>query len=201
MAAGHSANDEATRHRLVAEQHEFQASKARQMHRNYLAAAATEERLGAMLRPLEDQGFIVLTDRSWPGSTKAQVDFVLVGPSGVFVVDAKSWANLSLVSDRVFQGQDDVTERFENLATLAPGVEAALAEVGIPAGEIRTVAVFMNRRNIQGRVGSIDLIGEDAAPNYFLKRGGRLDPAQIQSLLPPSKRIFRRIPHSAFLSI
>jgi hypothetical protein len=179
MAAGHSANNEATRHKLIAEQHAFLASKSFEMHRNYLAAAATEERLGEMLKPLEDQGFFVLTDRSWPGSTRAQVDFVLVGPSGVFVVDAKSWSNLTVQSDRVFQGQDDVTDRFENLATLAPGVEAALAEVGLPAGEVRTVAVFMNKRDIHGRVGGIDLIGEDAAPDYFLRRGGRLDPAQI----------------------
>ena len=183
MSAGHSAVTEAARYRLEAEQYEFQASKAREMHRNYLAAASTERRLGEMLAPLEDQGFHVLTDRSWPGSTRAQVDFVLVGPSGVFVVDAKSWANLSVQGDRVFQGQDDVTDRFENIASLAPGVEAALADVGLPAGEVRTVAVFMNKRGIQGRVGGVDLIGEDAAPSFFLKRGGRLTSSQVDVAL------------------
>ena len=183
MAAGHSATNEAARHQFAAEQYEFQASKARQMHRNYMAAAATEERLGAMLAPLEDQGFHLLTDRAWPGSTRAQVDFVLVGPSGVFVVDAKSWANVTVQSDRVFQGQDDVTDRFENIASLATGVEAALAEVGLPAGEVRTVAVFMNKSRIEGRVGGVDLIGEDAAPQYFLRRGSRLNTTQIDIAL------------------
>ncbi|MGV8895353.1 MAG: UvrD-helicase domain-containing protein [Rhodoglobus sp.] len=183
MSAGHSAVTEAARYRLEAEQYEFQASKAREMHRNYMAAASTERRLGEMLAPLEDQGFRLLTDRSWPGSTRAQVDFVLVGPSGVFVVDAKSWADVSVQSDRVFQGQAEVTERFDNIASLAPGVEAALAEVGLPAGEVRTVAVFMNKRGIQGRVGGVDLIGEDAAPSFFLKRGGRLTSSQIDVAL------------------
>ena len=190
MAAGHSAYSEATRHQLLAEQHAFIAAKSTQMHHNYLAAAATEERLSKMLQPLEQQGFYVLADRVWPGSMRAQVDFVLVGPSGVFVVDAKSWADVSIVNDRIFRGQADVTDEFDRIASLAPGVEAALAEVGLPVGEVRTVAVFMNRAGIRARIGTVDLIGEDAALGYLLRRGGRLRPAQVDIALAAVKKHF-----------
>ena len=104
MPAGHSAADEAARYKLEAEQAEFAARAAREMHRRYLAAAASERRLGCLLEPLEAQGFHVLEDRLWPGSRSANVDFVIVGPSGVIIVDAKSWGFGQIVGIAIWMG-------------------------------------------------------------------------------------------------
>jgi hypothetical protein len=66
----------------------------RQMAENFRAAHASERRLEQTLAPLRNHGYQVLADRRWPGSRNAQVDFLVVGPSGVFIVDAKSWRDV-----------------------------------------------------------------------------------------------------------
>ena len=190
MSAGHSAADEAARYKLEAEQADFVAQTAREMHRRYSAAADSEARLGKLLEPLESQGFHVLSDRRWPGSRNGNVDFVVVGPSGVTIVDAKSWGDVHVGQDRVYQGQDDVTDRFSNLADLSRYAEAALAEIGLAPGEIRVVAVFMGQRGLHGRVAGVDLISEDAALRYLLGRGSRLRPSEIRLVHGVVEEIF-----------
>ncbi|MBX3091626.1 MAG: NERD domain-containing protein, partial [Cryobacterium sp.] len=98
MAAGHSANSEAAKYKAQAEQAEYIAKTARQMGRNYIAAAASEKWLADTLKPLAERGYTILADRKWPNSTTAQVDFVLVGPSGIYIVDAKSWSDVTIES-------------------------------------------------------------------------------------------------------
>jgi hypothetical protein len=53
--------------------------------------AAGEERTGALLAALESEGYRVLHDRRIPGS-RANIDHIVIGPSGVFVVETKSYA-------------------------------------------------------------------------------------------------------------
>ncbi len=183
MAAGHSAAHEAALFELEAEQHEDAARTAREMHRRYSAAASSEQALGRMLEPLQERGFHVLSDRKWPRARGgAQVDFVLVGPSGVIIVDAKSWAEVQIAGDRVYQGQDDVTERFDGLAALCALVQTELADLGLAPGETRAVGVFTNRRGIRARVSGVDLVGIDGAVDYLL-RGVRLGPEQVELAL------------------
>lgn len=51
--------------------------------------ALGEERTAALLRPLEAQGFRVIHDRRMPRS-KANIDHIVIGPPGVFVVETKN---------------------------------------------------------------------------------------------------------------
>jgi hypothetical protein len=44
-----------------------------------------------MLDPLAERGFVILHDRRIPGS-KANIDHIAVGPSGVFVIETKNIA-------------------------------------------------------------------------------------------------------------
>ena len=182
MSAGHSATGEAARYLAQAEAAEYAATMARKMHRNYLAGAAGERRLADLMRPLVEQNYYVLADRCWPGSSTANVDFIVVGPSGVFLMDAKAWGEVSIQNGRVFQGQDDVTERFENFASLREITEVALAEVGIAPGEIKLAAIFMGQQGMgkdsmgkdghnritSGAASDIDLVSEDRAIRYLL---------------------------------
>ena len=191
MPAGHSAADEAARYKLEAEQAEYAARTAHEMHRRYLAAAATEARLGRMLEPLAEQGFHILADRVWPGSRNANVDFVIVGPSGVLIVDAKSWGDVHVFDNKVFQGSTDVTDRFENLRNLADRAQISLAEIGMAPGEIRVVAVLMGKCRLHGNAGGVDLIGEDGALDYILNRGARLRPSAVDAALGIVEDLFR----------
>ena len=191
MSAGHSAAGEAARYLAEAEAAEYASVKARQMYRNYSAGAAGERTLADLMEPLVEQDYYVLADRAWPGSRAANVDFIVVGPSGVFLIDAKAWGQVSIHNGRVFQGQDDVTERFENFGSLREITETTLADVGIAPGEIRVAAIFMGKggmgegglgsEGLRGEASGVDLLSEDLAIRYLLDRGTRLRPVQIHA--------------------
>jgi hypothetical protein len=53
--------------------------------------AAGERRTARLLGPLEGQGWVVLHDLAVPGS-RANVDHLVIGPGGVFVVDSKQYS-------------------------------------------------------------------------------------------------------------
>jgi hypothetical protein len=52
--------------------------------------AIGEQRTGELLGPLEAEGFRVIHDRLIPGS-RANIDHIVVGPPGVFVVETKNY--------------------------------------------------------------------------------------------------------------
>ena len=52
--------------------------------------AAGERRTARLLGPLERQGWVVLHDLALPGS-RANLDHLVIGPGGVFVVDSKQY--------------------------------------------------------------------------------------------------------------
>lgn len=57
---------------------------------SYAKGADGEEAVGRTFARLTDEGFVVLHDRRKPG-TKWNIDHVVVGPRGVYVVDAKNY--------------------------------------------------------------------------------------------------------------
>ena len=62
-----------------------------------------EVRTGRMLEPLTAEGFRILHDRKIPGARSANVDHVLIGPPGVFVVETKSYSgSLKIRGDEIF---------------------------------------------------------------------------------------------------
>jgi hypothetical protein len=52
--------------------------------------AAGERRTARLLAPLERQGWVVLHDLALPGS-RANLDHLVIGPGGVFVIDSKQY--------------------------------------------------------------------------------------------------------------
>ena len=88
MSAGDSAAFESQRQRLLAAELDRLAIAAKEMERRFAAAAHSERRLSHTLEVLEGLGYTVLADRRWPKSRRAQVDFIVAGPGGVFIVDA-----------------------------------------------------------------------------------------------------------------
>jgi hypothetical protein len=58
--------------------------------RTWQRGAAGERRTAHRLRRLTQEGYVVLHDLAMPGSP-ANVDHLVLGPSGLFVVDSKQW--------------------------------------------------------------------------------------------------------------
>ncbi|MGX5653173.1 nuclease-related domain-containing protein [Geodermatophilus nigrescens] len=59
--------------------------------------AEGERRTGRALRPLLRSGWHVVQDLDWPGV--GNVDHLVVGPGGVFVLDSKAWSGVVSVDD------------------------------------------------------------------------------------------------------
>jgi hypothetical protein len=58
--------------------------------RAWRRGAAGERRTARLLGPLERQGWVVLHDLAVPGS-RANVDHLVIGPGGIFVIDSKQY--------------------------------------------------------------------------------------------------------------
>lgn len=184
MAAGDSAGREARRQLARALAFEDEAGRARVAAANYSLASTTERATARTLAPLAGVGWHLLPDRGWPGSRSAQVDLVLVGPGGVFIVDTKAWREVSIVHGRIFRGEADVTDDVMALADLAYSAEADFAEIGLAPGEVRPVVVLTGRAGVNERVGPVRIVGERDALRHVTSYGQRLTPGQVDRVLP-----------------
>lgn len=193
MSAGTSAEQEALRQRAIADAHERAAAEARATASRYSVAAVTEKQTARILSPLAAVGHYLLADRRWPGSQRAQVDLVVVGPSGVFIVDTKAWKDVSIVDGRIFRGQDDVTDELDNLAGLADLTEAYLAEIGLAPGEVHALAVLAGRKDINKPVGAVQVVGEKDVLRVIAAKGNRLTGAQTDAVLARALTLFPEV--------
>jgi len=160
------------------------------MARNFAAAAASENRLARTLIELEPLGYTLLADRRWPGSSRANVDLILVGPGGVIIVDAKSWRDVTVAAGHVFRGEADVTDEIEQLADLVFRAQTGLAEIGLAAGEISAMAVFTNKVLPRAELFGVTMLGEAAAVTEIARRGTRLNAEQIAKVRTELDRLF-----------
>jgi hypothetical protein len=189
-AAGASAHLESQRQLAIADNHELAAREARETAARYGIAAVTEKQVAKRLAPLSAVGYTLLADRGWPGSRRAQVDLVVVGPSGLFIVDTKAWKDVEIAAGHIYRGQEDVTEDLDGLADLAYSTEQAMADIGLAPGEVHAVAVLAGRKGIKAMVGTVDVIGELDVLQYVARGGQRLTTAQVDAVLAVALRHF-----------
>ncbi|MGV8884692.1 MAG: UvrD-helicase domain-containing protein [Microbacteriaceae bacterium] len=191
MAAGDSATFEAEIQRQRAQELQHLANVARDLHYRYSAAAGSERRLAHTLEALDSRGYTVLADRRWPNSRKAQVDFITVGPGGVFIVDAKHWRDVSIAAGHVYRDQEDVTDDFARIADLAETTRVHLAGLGLAPGEVRAFAVFTNQQRLKPiDLYGVTLLSEADAITTIARRGNRLSAAQVEQILDELETLF-----------
>src|SRR5690606_1149887 len=83
MEAGHSASEVARRQKERAERLNRSAEK---WQRGADGEAATAVELSGL-----DAAWTVLHDLPWPGRPRANIDHVVIGRAGIFVIDTKNW--------------------------------------------------------------------------------------------------------------
>ena len=140
MGPGESARLEAQRAREKAE-------RLLRYAENYERGAAGEDATARALEALPP-GWVTLHDRRWPGRRLANIDHVVVGPGGIFVVDTKNWSgNVSVVQDRLRQngyGRDKAVAGAADAAL-------AIAEVVAPyARHVHPVLCFAGQASVAG---------------------------------------------------
>ncbi len=187
--AGRSAGAEARRLVALADAFDERAALARAEAERWMIGHRTERQVAGTLAPLTACGYTFLHDRGWPGArrgSRAQIDHVLVGPGGVFIVDTKSWRDVTVAGGRIFQGQDDVTERLEALADVGVGTEGVLAELGLAPGEVHVVVVLAGSAMDPvplASLGGLVVVGERRASAFINGFGGRLTERQLAVVL------------------
>jgi hypothetical protein len=163
-AAGRSADDEARRASERAEALSARQAAAERKAAAFAAGAEGERRVAEALAPLSAAGYVLLHDRA--AGPRANLDHLAIGPSGVWLVDAKHWSG-TVTADGHELRQDgrkrtrlletatqqrQLVERILEGTGLAPPVWGVLAftaaapqraTIGqvelVPVGELRTL--------------------------------------------------------------
>jgi hypothetical protein len=173
---------------------------------NWRTGAVGETRVVQVLVDMDDTGWHVLADRAWPGSARANIDVLLVGPGGVFVIDVKNWHRPRVADGRLWHGAEPQDESIDKLLAQTSAIEALLVDEGLPPTEVVPLLAFAGRSGPAARIGRVVLCGERDLPRDLTRRGARLTPAQVQQLVaaldrtcpprvrPTDPRGTRRIP-------
>lgn len=190
MVAGDSAGAEARRQVALAEAHDRAAAEARAAARRFGLAEVTERATARTLAPLSGLGYFLLADRRWPGTRRAQIDLIVIGPGGVFIVDTKAWSEVAVDEGRVYRGDADVTDDLLSLVDLVADTQAELAEVGLAPGEVRALVVLAGRAGIDASVRGLRLVGERDALRAIASHGQRLTPSQVDVVMARALAFF-----------
>ena len=171
--AGESAHELARRQREKAER----LLRSAEM---YERGGDGERVVGAILDQLRQEGWEVFHDVRWPGRQRANLDHVVVGPPGVFVIDAKNWSGRIEVRDQTFRRDGRRQDR-----TVAAAGEAALAvqpllspEVGVTT---RSVLCFVRDEPLSGWCYDVMICSSANLREMLLGRPPVLTPDQVRS--------------------
>jgi hypothetical protein len=129
--------------------------------RTWQRGAAGERQTARLLDRLTRDGYVVFHDLAVPGST-ANVDHVVIGPSGVFVIDSKQWTG------SVHQGTDGLV--WHNHYPLDRTLEMVCWEaetVGRLLGTRAAALLCVHGAHVHG--GGVDAQGVAIVPAHLLR--------------------------------
>jgi hypothetical protein len=131
-----------------------------------------------------DAAWHVLADRRWPGTRRANIDVILVGPGGVFVIDVKTWrAGARVEHGRLWRGDADAQDDVTKLLDQASAVEDVLAGAGLAPTEVVPLLVLAGRRNVRAHLDRVVLLGEKDLIRELVRWGVRLPPELVERLI------------------
>jgi hypothetical protein len=120
--------------------------------RSWQDGAIGERALGQMLESLRGTGFGVLHDRRIPG-LRANIDHLVIGPAGVFVIDAKRYGGKVERRDRgwllsrdwrLYVDGRDRTKLVEGMQRQVEAVRAGLDSTSAPECRVIPVLCFVD---------------------------------------------------------
>ncbi|HEX6878259.1 MAG TPA: NERD domain-containing protein [Nocardioidaceae bacterium] len=152
--------------------------------RNFELGALAEERTASLLDELITYGFRCLHDRAWPGTRSANIDHIVVGPSGVFVVDTKNWSgDVRIEGGRLYRGDALCDDDLEKVQAQADALRIALASTGLPPIHVHAVCALHGRDLPKTIVGNVWVIGAETLPRALLRYNRALTEGQIDEVL------------------
>jgi hypothetical protein len=131
-----------------------------------------------------DAAWHVLADRRWPGTRRANIDVILVGPGGVFVIDVKAWrAEARVEHGRLWRGDADAQDAVVKLLDQTSAVEEVLAGAGLAPTEVVPLLVLAGRRGVRAELDRVLVLGEKDLIRELVRWGVRLPPELVERLI------------------
>jgi len=173
--AGESAREVARRRREKAE-------RLTRVADAYEKGADGERQTAHALAKLPAAGWFVLHDVRWPGKRLANIDHVVIGPGGVFVIDSKAWSGQVEVRDNVLRQNG-----YNGESAVAGAAEAALAVAeqasGLNPYVVKPVLCFIGQHSIEGWARDVMLCTPGNLVAMLLSRPALLDPPTVRRVL------------------
>lgn len=167
--AGESAQEMARRARDKAGRLETYAARCE-------AGSAGEAATASLLDQLPPT-WSAVHDLRWPGRQRANIDHLVVGPGGIFVIDSKNWSGGVTITDGILRQNG---YRREREVASAADAAVSVAEVVAPyAGSVQAVLCFTGQARVVGRAGDVALCHLENLWRFLLTRPEVLDPQQV----------------------
>jgi hypothetical protein len=152
--------------------------------------AAGEQRTARLLGPLERQGWVVLHDLAVPGS-RANLDHLVIGPGGVFVVDSKQFrGRLQLdPSGRLWHGRYPLAPTLRAVSFEADRAAQVLADshVVVPIVAVHGAQVPWGKVVTQG----VPVVSARRLPSMLRTLPAVLGPERVAALAHQARSRFR----------
>ncbi len=172
----------------------------------FVSAEALDRAEGAegtarVLAELPTLGWRVFHDMRWPGRRFANIDHVVVGPTGIFVIDTLTWSGNIEVRDGVLRHDGRRRDR-----SVLAGIDAAetLTELlpGVPAGAVHAVLCFDRDEPVFGWAGDVMVCSPANLATLLASRPSVLDATVVtgianslsRSLFSATQRVEPRLP-------
>ncbi|WEV24757.1 AAA family ATPase [Streptomyces sp. 71268] len=163
---------------------------ARRRARQWEAASDGERRVAAQLLVLTERGWRLLVDRRWPGTRTANVDMLMVGPGGVFVIDVKNWRSAPrIVGGQLHAGGEPRDEHVVKLLAVTKAAESAVASLGMSPVAVQPLMVFAGHR-VDAEIGRVRLLGEHEIGSALLSENRRLRTESVRAFADHLERVF-----------
>jgi hypothetical protein len=167
--AGESAREYARRQREKAERHLRVAER-------FERGAEGEEATGVQLDALRQHGWVVFHDVRWPGRPRANIDHVVIGPGGVFVVDSKNWSGrIEVMSNVLLQNGRPREEAVVGTGEAALAVTRLLGQVPVTG-----VLCFVREEPLTGWARDVMICSTSTVASMLSSRPRALHPAAVR---------------------
>jgi hypothetical protein len=175
VVAGESAHE-------VARKRRDKAARLNRVADAYEKGAEGERRTANALAMLPASGWFVLHDVRWPGKRFANIDHVVVGPGGVFVIDSKAWSGVVEVRDGVLRQNGN--KREEAVASAADAAMAVAEQVpGLDPCVAKPVLCFVGDHELEGWARDVMLCTPANLVAMLMSRPQVLDAAAVRRTL------------------
>ncbi|HVT64540.1 MAG TPA: nuclease-related domain-containing protein [Mycobacteriales bacterium] len=177
--AGGSAGQEAARSAKAAQEARKRAENLERRARMFARGEAGEVAVARALDALAAEGYLRLDDRPWPGRKQANIDHVLLGPPGLFIIDAKNWTGRVEIRNGVLR--QNGYNRMKNLESVRQAALTIMAMLPFASPRAEAVVVLAGESvGPMQSLGTVTIAGIDDIVEWIRAQPRLLAPDLVQ---------------------